>query len=95
MEQEQVLVEDTELQQLVLSALDAKEVYSEKLELLCKHLPTSTLYCSAEKYVRSEKEFKSEVKKLLNSRDASKLSALSSEKYQRTEEHRDAEKLVN
>ena len=95
MEQEQVLVEDTELQQLMLSAFDAKEVYNEKLELLCKHLLTSIFYCSAEKYVRNEKEFKDEIKKLLNNRDANKLNAFSNEKYQRTEEHRDAKKLIN
>ena len=38
----------------MLNAFDAKEIYNEKLELLCKHLLTSIFYCSAEKYVRNE-----------------------------------------
>lgn len=93
-EQEQELIEDIELQQLMLNAFDAKEIYNEKLELLCKHLLTSIFYCSAEKYVRNEKAFKDEIKKLLNNRDANKLNAFSNEKYQRTDEHRDAKKEI-
>ena len=75
----------------MLNAFDAKEIYNEKLELLCKHLLTSIFYCSAENYVRNEESFKNEIKKSLDNRSATKLQQFDNEKYKRTDEHRDAQ----
>ena len=92
MEQQQVLVQDTVLQELLLSCYDRLGQYQQKIDELSNHLSQSLFYNSLEKYIRNEKLFKEELKNGLCARDANFLQYFNQTKYDRSEEHKEMAK---